>query len=156
MNIPSFTVYDILFLVVLFSFDSLYQRVMSLTHSYSTPEPELTVQEPESYILHRHTAFKPPRVVGADGNCLYLEDGRKIFDAAGGAAVSCLGQDENIKAVVKEALWQQLSEVAYVHSGDFTTSSVEQFATELVDSTDGKMAKAFIISSGKPLPCTPF
>lgn len=32
-----------------------------------------------------------PVLVGGKGNYLYCNDGRKIFDASGGAAVSCLG-----------------------------------------------------------------
>jgi adenosylmethionine-8-amino-7-oxononanoate aminotransferase len=45
----------------------------------------------ESAVLHRSLHHKPLHVTSAKGNLLCLSNGQKIFDATGGAAVSCLG-----------------------------------------------------------------
>ena len=42
-------------------------------------------------VLHRSLHHKPLHVLSAKGNYLYLDNGQKILDATGGAAVSCLG-----------------------------------------------------------------
>lgn len=44
-----------------------------------------------SAVLHRSLHHKPQHVLSAKGNHLYLDNGQKILDATGGAAVSCLG-----------------------------------------------------------------
>lgn len=45
----------------------------------------------KSAVLHRHLRRDFLSVERGEGNYLILEDGRKIFDASGGAAVACLG-----------------------------------------------------------------
>jgi len=45
----------------------------------------------KSAVLHRSLHYKPLHVLSAKGNSLYLDNGLKILDATGGAAVSCLG-----------------------------------------------------------------
>ncbi|KAF2265136.1 PLP-dependent transferase [Lojkania enalia] len=102
-------------------------------------------EEPTSYLLHRHATYIPPRVIASSGCWLELEDGRKVFDGSSGAAVACLGHGND---QVKEAINRQLDEVAYIHSGFFESSACTGFAKELVLSTNGKMAQAFLISSG--------
>jgi 4-aminobutyrate aminotransferase-like enzyme len=44
-----------------------------------------------SAVLHRSLHHKPLHVLSAKGNFLSLDNGQKILDATGGAAVSCLG-----------------------------------------------------------------
>ena len=44
-----------------------------------------------SAVLHRSLHHKPLHVISAKGNSLYLDNGQRILDATGGAAVSCLG-----------------------------------------------------------------
>ena len=44
-----------------------------------------------SRVLHRSLRETPPKAVGGDGMWLIAEDGRRILDGSGGAAVSCLG-----------------------------------------------------------------
>ena len=44
-----------------------------------------------SAVLHRSLHHKPLHVLSAKGSYLYLDSEQKIFDATGGAAVSCLG-----------------------------------------------------------------
>lgn len=100
----------------------------------------------KSAVLHRHLHDPPERVVSAKGNYLTLENGRKIFDATGGAAVACIGHgNESVKAAVTK----QMDQVSYCHSLFFSSSGAENLARALIDSTGGVMAKAFIVSSGE-------
>ncbi|KAF2461938.1 pyridoxal phosphate-dependent transferase [Lineolata rhizophorae] len=98
-----------------------------------------------SAVLHRHLHYQPHRVVRASGSNLWLDNGQKVFDSTGGAAVACLG---HCNERVKKAVMRQMNEVSYCHSLFFSTSSAEALATELTRSTDGHMTKAFIVSSG--------
>lgn len=45
----------------------------------------------KSAVLHRHLHHVFPEVARGEGNHLILKDGRRIFDASGGAAVACVG-----------------------------------------------------------------
>jgi len=60
--------------------------------------------------------------------------------------VACLGHGNKR---VKDAIAKQMDVVSYCHSLFFSTSAAEALAKELVASTHGEMAKAFIVSSGK-------
>lgn len=106
----------------------------------------------KSGILHRSLRTLPLKVVGASGNYLTLSNGQQIFDATGGAAVSCLGHGDKR---VQEAVMRQMNEAAYCHSLFFSTSAAEALGNELIAGTDGEMAKAFIVSSGRYLPTFP-
>jgi adenosylmethionine-8-amino-7-oxononanoate aminotransferase len=97
-------------------------------------------------ILHRQIYHEPINVVASSGNYLQLEDGRKILDATGGAAVSVIGHGNRR---VKEAMLRQMDEVSYCHSLFFGSRSGEALGRALIDSTGGKMARAFIVSSGE-------
>lgn len=102
----------------------------------------------KSAVLHRHLHNPPKRVISAKGNFLTLEDGRKIFDATGGAAVACIGHgNESVKAAVA----RQMDQVSYCHSLFFSSSGAENLAKALIESTKGVMSKAFIVSSGEYL-----
>lgn len=102
----------------------------------------------KSAVLHRHLHKPPKRVISAQGNYLTLEDGRKIFDATGGAAVACIGHgNESVKAAVA----RQMDQVSYCHPLFFSSSGAENLANALIESTGGVMSKAFIVSSGEYL-----
>jgi adenosylmethionine-8-amino-7-oxononanoate aminotransferase len=99
----------------------------------------------ESKVLHRSLNEQPKKVVEANGSYLYLENGQKILDATGGAAVACLGHNY---PGVKEAITAQMNKFSYCHSLFFSSDVGEDLCSFLVDSTDGHMSKAFIVSSG--------
>lgn len=99
----------------------------------------------KSNILHRSLTSDPLKVVSAQGNYLHLSNGQKILDATGGAAVSCLGHGDSRVAA---AIAKQQAEVSYCHSLFYTTSASEALGKILIEGTEGKMAKAFIVSSG--------
>ncbi len=84
-------------------------------------------------------------MIRGEGSYLILHDGRRILDAAGGAAVSCIGHGDSR---VKEAIMAQLNKVEYATSVFYTTGICEDLCQELVSSTDGNMSRAYIVNSG--------
>ena len=69
-----------------------------------------------------------PQAVRGEGCYLHTADGRKLLDAAGGAAVVTIGHGV---ASVAEAMAEQARRVAYVHSSQFLTEAAEQLAARL-------------------------
>jgi len=99
----------------------------------------------KSAVLHRSLHVEPYKVVASKGNYLHLANGQKIFDATTGAAVACLGHgNERVKAAVA----RQMDEICYCHSMFFNTYAMEGLADELIAGTEGKLARAFLVSSG--------
>ncbi|GAB1731630.1 hypothetical protein NU195Hw_g4191t1 [Hortaea werneckii] len=111
----------------------------------SKNEKDPQVKHPRSSVLHRSLHEDPLHVVKAQGNYLYLTNGQKVFDATGGAAVSCLGHGNKR---VQQAVMDQMNSVSYCHSLFYATSAAEELAHLLIDSTNGEMSRAFFISSG--------
>ena len=57
-----------------------------------------------SRVLHRSLRETPPKAIGGEGVYLFAEDGRRVIDASGGAAVSCLGhQHPGARLVVRHS-----------------------------------------------------
>ncbi|KAL2824932.1 pyridoxal phosphate-dependent transferase [Aspergillus cavernicola] len=98
-----------------------------------------------SAVLHRDTRFIPRKAVGGKGSYLFLEDGTKFLDSTGGAAVSCLGHGHE---KVSQAITDQVKKISYCHTAFFGTEVSEELARFLVDSTDGKLSKLYVVSSG--------
>ena len=98
-----------------------------------------------SSVLYASLSANPPRIVKAKGNYLYTEDGNAIFDASGGAAVSCIGHGH---PRVKKAIVDQLDAVEYCFSPWFTTPAYEKLSKFLTDSTGGLMQRVFVCGSG--------
>jgi adenosylmethionine-8-amino-7-oxononanoate aminotransferase len=98
-----------------------------------------------SRILHRSLAADPPIAVRGEGIFLYAEDGRKIIDGSGGAAVACLGHGD---ARVNAAIAAQLGRVAYVHTALFSNAAAEELADVLLADEPGGLSHAFFVSSG--------
>jgi adenosylmethionine-8-amino-7-oxononanoate aminotransferase len=98
-----------------------------------------------SRVMHRSLRAAPPKAVGGDGVWLIAEDGRRILDASGGAAVSCLGHQH---PHVLEAIRKQASKLAYAHTGFFSSEPAEALAEELVGHEPGGLAYAYFVSGG--------
>ncbi|KAI1809859.1 exocyst complex protein exo70 [Poronia punctata] len=98
-----------------------------------------------SAVLHRSLKDQFPRIVGGQGNYIILDDGRRIFDASGGAAVSCIGHGDKR---VHEAMAAQLNKISYCPTIFYTTDVCERLCRELVDSANGTMKRAYIVNSG--------
>ena len=101
---------------------------------------------PRSAVLHRDLHKDTLQVVKASGLYFELSDGRRIIDATGGAAVSCIGHGDTR---VRDAMASQVAELDYCHSLFFSCPPSEALARTLVDSTHGRMSRAFIVNSGK-------
>lgn len=99
---------------------------------------------PASSVLHRSLHDEPLLVVSTKGQYLNLSTGHKVFDACGGAAVSCIGHGD---PRVISAITTQLETVDYIHSGHYTTSSVEQLG-ELILRDQSTFTHALFVSSG--------
>ncbi|MGY4508319.1 aspartate aminotransferase family protein [Bradyrhizobium sp. USDA 3650] len=98
-----------------------------------------------SRVLHRSLRETPPKAIGGEGVYLFAEDGRRIIDASGGAAVSCLGHQH---PRVIAAITKQASTLAYAHTSFFSSEPAEALAERLVGHEPGGLAYAYFVSGG--------
>jgi len=98
-----------------------------------------------SRVLHRSLRETPPIAIGGEGIWLIREDGRKVLDASGGAAVSCLGHQH---PRIIEAIRKQASKLAYAHTAFFSSEAAETLADHLVGHEPGGLAYVYFVSSG--------
>ncbi|MET4387174.1 adenosylmethionine-8-amino-7-oxononanoate aminotransferase [Bradyrhizobium sp. F1.4.3] len=98
-----------------------------------------------SRVLHRSLRETPPKAIGGEGVYLFAEDGRRIIDASGGAAVSCLGHQH---PRVIAAMAKQASALAYAHTAFFSSEPAEALAETLVGHEPGGLAYAYFVSGG--------
>lgn len=108
-------------------------------------QPVITTDPPSSYLLDRDLNTAPEYVIRAEGNHLILDNGRRIFDACGGAAVACLGHGNE---EVCDAIDRQRRQVAYANSMSFKTRVTDSLAEELITSTGKKLERVYLICSG--------
>jgi adenosylmethionine-8-amino-7-oxononanoate aminotransferase len=99
----------------------------------------------KSRVLHRSLRESPPRAIGGEGVWLIGEDGRRILDASGGAAVSCLGHQH---PRVLAAMARQASKLAYAHTSFFSSEPAEALADKLVGHEPGGLGYAYLVSGG--------
>lgn len=98
-----------------------------------------------SHVFPRHTKAPPP--VAVDGQGCYLIDaaGKRYFDGSGGAAVSCLGHgDPEIIAAIQA----QVAQLAFAHTGFFTSDPAEQLADLLITHAPGDLDRVYFVSGG--------
>src|ERR1700751_2890439 len=98
-----------------------------------------------SRVLHRSLRETPPKAIGGEGIYLIAEDGRRVIDASGGAAVSCLGHQH---PRVVEAIAKQASQLAYAHTAFFSSEPAEALAETLVGHEPGGLAYVYFVSGG--------
>jgi adenosylmethionine-8-amino-7-oxononanoate aminotransferase len=98
-----------------------------------------------SHVFPRHTKQIPPRAVSAEG-CYFTDAaGKRYLDASGGAAVSCLGHNDRR---VIEAIKAQLDDLAYAHTGFFTSAPAEALADLLIAHAPGDLDRVYLVSGG--------
>lgn len=103
------------------------------------------------FLLDRNLHRSFPVVKSGKGNYLHLTDGRTIFDATSGAAVSCLGHGN--QRVIDAVSAQMSSGVPYLASTFWGSEVVEALCKELIDGTGGEMARVYLTGSGEfPIP----
>ncbi|KAG1723840.1 uncharacterized protein EDB91DRAFT_1340148 [Suillus paluster] len=95
-------------------------------------------------ILHR-TPWTPPIAIATDGVYIDLEDGRRVIDGIGGAAVTCIGGRH--PKVVK-ALKDQIDVMSYVYNMQLSSPPAEELAKLLVDTSDGAFEQVAFLSGG--------
>jgi adenosylmethionine-8-amino-7-oxononanoate aminotransferase len=85
-------------------------------------------------------------IVGGKGNYLFTYDGRKIFDAATGAAVSCLGHgNERLESALDEV---KATGTPYLASSFWSNKWARELRKELREGTNGEMQGIFLSGSG--------
>jgi adenosylmethionine-8-amino-7-oxononanoate aminotransferase len=87
---------------------------------------------------------EPLEVIAAQGQYLTLSTGQRIFDACGGAAVSCIGHGD---PRVCSAITAQIQSVDYVHSWLYTTRTIERLS-KLILRDQFSLTHALFVSSG--------
>lgn len=100
-----------------------------------------------TFLFDRHLHKDFPVIVRGSGSKLYTKDGRVIFDATSGAAVSCLGHGN--KRVTNAVYQQMASGIPYLASGFFGNETVDDLCEELISGTGRKMARVYLTGSGK-------
>ena len=98
-----------------------------------------------SHVFPRHTRLNPPVAVGGEGCYLIDAAGKRYLDASGGAAVSCLGHND---AEVIAAVKAQLDQIAFAHTGFFTSEPAEQLADLLIANAPGDLDRVYYVSGG--------
>lgn len=98
-----------------------------------------------SHIFPRHSKSKVPTAVGGQGCYLVDSTGKQYFDGSGGAAVSCLGHgDPDIIAAIQH----QAEQLAFAHTGFFTSEPAEELADLLISRAPGDLKRVYLVSGG--------
>lgn len=111
---------------------------MKTSHTVSTPNAK-------THVLHRSSIATPPRAVRGEGIYIFDETGKSYLDACGGAAVSCLGHSD---PDVRAAMHAQIDQIAYAHSGFFSSDPMEELADDLVAHAPAGIEKVYFVSGG--------
>jgi len=101
--------------------------------------------ERPSRVFHRFPAVPLPRAAKGDGPYIVDDRGRRYLDASSGAAVSCLGHSH--PAVIR-AVRDQVGELAFAHTGFFTSDTMEELAELLTENASGELERVYFVSGG--------
>lgn len=98
-----------------------------------------------SHIFARHCHSSPPTAVGGEGCYLIDSSGKRYLDGSGGAAVSCLGHGD---PAITEAIKSQLDQLAFAHTGFFTSEPAEKLADLLIEHAPSGLDRVYLVSGG--------
>lgn len=98
-----------------------------------------------SHVFPRHNRIQPATVVNAQGCYLTDSNGKTYLDGSGGAAVSSLGHGD---ADIIAAINAQLQQVAFAHTGFFTSEPAEALAELLAANAPGDLSRVYLVSGG--------
>jgi E3 ubiquitin-protein ligase TRIP12 len=112
-------------------------------------------------ILHR-TPWQPPVAVGGQGIYLDLDNGQKLIDAVGGAAVACIGNGhpDILKAIkdqvdklsceyfYKELRIPKTQSIADVYNMQLSNEPAEELASLMIANSKGVFSKIGFVSGG--------
>ncbi|MEM6408839.1 MAG: aspartate aminotransferase family protein [Pseudomonadota bacterium] len=98
-----------------------------------------------SHVFPRQITAPPVKAVASDG-CYFIDEyGKRYLDASGGAAVSCLGHGD---AEIIDAIKKQAEQLAFAHTGFFTSDPAEELADLLVAQAPGDLDRVYFVSGG--------
>ena len=103
-----------------------------------------------SALLYPNVNSPPLQVVAAKGTTVKFSNGKTIEDTTCGAAVACLGYDNDR---VQAAMTKQIANFSYSNSMFYGHSVSEELAAELLSGTRGKMDKVYLMCSGTSSRC---
>ncbi len=98
-----------------------------------------------NHIFARHSKAKLPFAAKGDGCYIIDTEGKRYFDGSGGAAVSCLGHSNTR---VTEAIKSQLDQIAFAHTGFFTSEPAEKLADLLISKAPNGIDRVYLVSGG--------
>ena len=98
-----------------------------------------------THVFQRHCLAKMPTAVSGDGAYIIDQTGKRYLDGCGGAAVSSLGHSH---PAVIEAIKQQVDDIAFAHTGFFTSEPAEALAEHLVAKAPGDLSRVYFTSGG--------
>jgi len=98
-----------------------------------------------THVFHRQLKNEMPRAVSGEGIYITDSQGKQYLDASGGAAVSCMGHSDRD---VVDAIKAQLDDLAFAHTGFFTTKPAEELADLLIDAAPDNMSAVYFLSGG--------
>ena len=98
-----------------------------------------------THIFHRQLKTAMPVAVKGDGPYIVDTDGKQYLDACGGAAVSCLGHSH---PRVTQAIKDQVDQIAFAHTGFFTSQPAEELANHLTDHAPDGLDHVYFVSGG--------
>ena len=96
-------------------------------------------------VFHRQPRHTYPVAVSGDGIEIVDRNGNRYLDASGGAAVSCLGHNH---PRVIEAIKAQLDQLAYAHTGFFSSEPAEALADHLIRHAPDGIEQVYFVSGG--------
>ena len=96
-------------------------------------------------VFHRRIGTSMPLAVRGDGVYVIDENGKRYIDASCGAAVSCLGHND--QDVIK-AVQSQVEKIPFAHSTFFSTRPAEELASFLVNAAPDGIEAVYFVSGG--------
>lgn len=97
-----------------------------------------------SHVFPRNSKAPPIQVSHGEGAYLYDTNGKAYLNF-GDAAVSCLGHGD---AHVTRAVKSQMDNVAFAHTGFFTSEPAEKLADKLIELAPGDLDRVYFVSGG--------
>ena len=98
-----------------------------------------------SKVFPRNCKANLPLAVKGDGVYIVDSTGKRYLDASGGAAVSCLGHSNGR---VIDAIKAQLDQLAFAHTGFFSSLPAEALAELLISQAPGRLDRVYVVSGG--------
>jgi adenosylmethionine-8-amino-7-oxononanoate aminotransferase len=105
----------------------------------------MTYQYPDSFVFYRKLNKKFPKAVSSEGSFILDENGKRYFDAAGGAVVVNIG---HAVPEIADAIGGQARVLPYVNGTQFTHDAVEMLSAELAEVLPGTLKYSYFLASG--------